>query len=92
MAGTWKLCTNLTTSRLCRTPPKNYFVIFKRRVIALFGTIVPPKISMNFQEESWADAWKKRDFLDRMKHKGSCVQWVLLLFSQKNRNTANREG
>ena len=32
-----------TTSRRCRTPPKNYFVIFKRRVIALIGTIVPPK-------------------------------------------------
>ena len=33
---------NLTTSRLRRTPPKNYLVIFKRRVIALFDSIAPP--------------------------------------------------
>ena len=32
----------LTTSWLRRTPPKNYFVIFKRRVAALIGSIVPP--------------------------------------------------
>ena len=31
----------LTTSRLRRTPPKNYCVIFKRRVTALIGSIVP---------------------------------------------------
>ena len=32
---------NLTTSPLRGTPPKNYFVIFKRRVAALIGSIVP---------------------------------------------------
>ena len=32
----------LTTSRLRRTPPKNYPVIFKRRVATLIDTIIPP--------------------------------------------------
>ncbi|MBO5272228.1 MAG: hypothetical protein J6B30_05380, partial [Muribaculaceae bacterium] len=31
-----------TTSPLRGTPPKNSSVIFKRRVIALIGSIVPP--------------------------------------------------
>ena len=34
---------DLTTSPLRGTPPKNYFVIFKRRVLDLIGAIVPPK-------------------------------------------------
>ena len=42
-----------TTSRRCRTPPKNYFVIFKRRVAALIGSIVPTKILAESQEESF---------------------------------------
>ena len=44
---------NLTTSRLRRTPPKNYSVIFKRRVAALIGYIVPTKILAESQEESF---------------------------------------
>ena len=32
----------MTTSPLRGTPPKNSSVIFKRRVIALVGSIVPP--------------------------------------------------
>ena len=34
---------DLTTSPLRGTPPKNSSVIFKRRVIALIGAIVPSK-------------------------------------------------
>jgi len=37
----YELCINLTTSRLRRTPLENYEVIFKRRVAALIGAIVP---------------------------------------------------
>ena len=44
---------NLTTSPLRGTPPKNYSVIFKRRVTALIGYIVPTKILAESQEESF---------------------------------------
>ena len=46
-------CINLTTSPLRGTPPKNYFVIFKRRVTALIGSIVPTKILAESQKESF---------------------------------------
>ena len=57
---------NLTTSPLRGTPPKNYSVIFKRRVAALIGYIIPP-IHCVAGGELGADAWIS-DHLGSLSH------------------------
>ena len=56
----------LTTSPLRGTPPKNYSVIFKRRVTALIGYIVPT-IRCVVGGELGVDAWIS-DHLGSLSH------------------------
>ena len=69
---------NLTTSRLRRTPPKNCQAIFKRRVTALIGSIVPTKILAEFQEESFRYS-RCKDTMQKSEKVAIMKKWSIFL-------------